>query len=268
MGRIITLTTDFGLADEFVGVMKGVILAVEPTALLVDLSHQIIAHDIRQAAFLLAGAWRFFPSGTIHLAVVDPGVGTARRLVLLETGGQFFLAPDNGLLSLVLGAGLLTRAWLVANSDLFPGPVSTTFQGRDILAPVAARLAAGLNPELVGPALEVVELVHLTDLEPLVNYQAGTISGQVEQIDRFGNLVTNISPALLRELFGIGLDGLVISCGQGTIRGLVGTYSDVEVGSVAAVRGGRGFLELVVNQGRAADYFQVGKGEPVVVRVN
>ncbi|NTV12719.1 MAG: SAM-dependent chlorinase/fluorinase [Desulfobulbaceae bacterium] len=267
MGRIITLTTDFGLADEFVGVIKGVILAREPTARLVDLSHQIVAHDIRQAAFLLAAAWGFFPGGTIHLAVVDPGVGSARRLVLVETGGQFFLAPDNGLLSLVLGPGVLARAWRVDNRDLFPGPVAATFHGRDILAPVAARLAAGLNPELVGPALAVAELIRLPDLEPLVDRPAGTVAGRIEQVDRFGNLVTNIRSTLLPEVFGAGRGGLLICCGAGEVRGLVATYADVAVGGAAAVSGGRGFLELVVNQGRAADYFRAGTGASVLVRI-
>lgn len=268
MARIITLTTDFGLADEFVGVLKGVILSRESAVQLVDLSHQVASQDIRQAAFLLAASWRFFPAGTIHLAVVDPGVGSARSLVVLETGGQFFLAPDNGLLSLVVAEGLPSRAWRIANGDLFPGPIAATFHGRDILAPVAARLAAGLDPEQVGPPVAVSALVRLADLEPLVDHRTRTISGRVEQVDAFGNLVTNIKTVLLREVYGPGQVQVLARCGQGEAGGLATTYSELAIGAAAVLGGGRGFLELVVNQGRASDYFQASKGESVSVRGN
>lgn len=266
MGIIVTLTTDFGLADEFVGVLKGVILARTPSARLVDLSHQIGAHDVRQAAFLLAAAWGYFPAGTIHLAVVDPGVGSARRLLLVETGSQLFLAPDNGLLSLVLDAGPPTRAWRIGNAEHLSGPIAATFHGRDILAPVAARLAAGLDPERVGPAVPVAELLRLPDLEPRLDRQAGTLTGRVEQVDRFGNLVTNIRLALVRELFGPGLGELRLGCGRGEVRGLVATFSEVEIGRAAVLGGSRGYLELVVNQGRASEFFAAGQGTAVVVR--
>jgi len=268
MGRIVTLTTDFGLADEFVGVLKGVILTLAPSALLVDLSHEITAHDIRQAAFMLAASWGYFPVGSIHLAVVDPGVGSARSLVLVETADHLFLAPDNGLLSLVLAMALPARAWRVENAVLFHGPISATFHGRDILAPVAARLVAGMDPGLVGPPLAVRELVLLPDLEPLFDAQSRIITGRVEQVDRFGNLVTNIRTSLLRDVFGEDFKGLEIDCGRGKVRGLSDTFSAVAVGEAAAVSGGRGCLELVVNQGRAADYFLVGQGGLVLVRGN
>ena len=145
MDRIITLTTDFGLADEFVGVMKGVILGLAPRVRIVDLSHQIAAHDVRQAAFLLASAQGFFPAGTVHVAVVDPGVGSSRRLILLEAGGRLYLAPDNGLLSLIVLEVACSGAWQVENRELFLAEVGSTFHGRDILAPVAAR-GAGARP--------------------------------------------------------------------------------------------------------------------------
>jgi len=267
MGRIVTLTTDFGLADEFVGVMKGVILGVAPSARIVDLTHQVAPHDVRQAAFLLAAAWPFFPAGTVHLAVVDPGVGSARRLVALEAAGQLFLAPDNGLLSLVLAANPRARAWRIDNRELYPGRVGATFHGRDILAPVAARLAGGVDPDQVGPALAVADLLRLPDLEPSVDGASGRITGRVEQVDRFGNLVTNIGADLLRELGGDGgRAGLRIQCGGREVRGLAGTFSDLPAGVPLALIGSRGCLELAVNQGRAEEVLAAGVGYQVTVK--
>lgn len=265
MPRIITLTTDFGLADEFVGVVKGVILGLTPAARIVDLSHQIGAHDIRQAAFLLGSAWRYFPAGTVHVAVVDPGVGSARRIVLVEAGGQLFLAPDNGLLSLVLLEADSVRAWQVENRELFLAEVSATFHGRDIFAPVAARLAAGLEPGGVGAPLVPADLLHLVDLLPKVERRRGRIDGRVEQVDRFGNLVTNIPGRLLAEVSGPGGKRLKFSCGDREIRGLSATYSAVASGELAAVVGGRGYLELVVSQGRADARLDGRVGVPVTV---
>lgn len=265
MGRIVTLTTDFGLADEFVGIMKGVILGLEPAARVVDLSHQIVSHEVRQAAFLLGSAYRFFPAGTVHLAVVDPGVGSLRRIVLIEAGDQLFLAPDNGLLSLVMLEDDSVRAWQVENRELFLAEVSATFHGRDILAPVAARLAGGLEPGKVGAPLAPGDLVRLADLLPEVDRGLGRIVGRVEQVDRFGNLVTNIPGRLLAEVYGPELKRLTISCGGLTVSNLSNTFSGVSAGEVAAVIGGRGYLELAVNLGRA-DVLMGGRvGVPVMV---
>lgn len=265
MGRIITLTSDFGSADEFVGVMKGVILGLAPAVEIVDLSHQIAAHDVRQGAFLLGSACRFFPSGTVHVAVVDPGVGSPRRIVLVEAGGQFFLAPDNGLLSLVLGDDGAGRAWQVDNRELFLAEVSATFHGRDIFAPVAARLAGGLEPGRVGGQLAPTDLVRLADLLPRVDRRLGRITGRVEQVDRFGNLVTNISGCLLAEVYGPELARLKVGCGGREVRGLSATFSGVAPGEMAAVVGGRGYLELVVNLGRADVQLDGRVGIPVMV---
>ena len=265
MGRIVTLTTDFGLADEFVGIMKGVILGLEPAARVVDLSHQIVSHDVRQAAFLLGSAYRFFPAGTVHLAVVDPGVGSLRRIVLIEAGGQLFLAPDNGLLSLVMLEADSVRAWQVENRELFLAEVSATFHGRDILAPVEAHLARGVGPGKVGGPLAPGDLVRLADLLPEVDRGLGRIVGRVEQVDRFGNLVTNIPGRLLVEVYGPELKWPTISCGGLEVRGLSTTFSGVAAGEVAAVVGSRGYLELAVNLGRA-DLLAGGRvGVPVSV---
>ncbi len=266
MGRIITLTSDFGLEDEYVGVIKGVILSREPTAVIVDLSHRIAAHDVRQAAFLLNGAWSFFPAGTIHVAVVDPGVGSTRRVILLEAGGQYFLAPDNGLLTLVKTGSEQPRAWLVNRPSLFMKRVSMTFHGRDIFAPVAASLASGLTPDQVGPSLEVDELIALTDLEPRVAPESGGLTGQVVQVDRFGNLITNIGREQVRAVFGGGSpDRLRIGCGKTIIAGLSETYSSQPVGAPVALFGSRDTLELAINQGRAEEVLQVGVGAEIRV---
>lgn len=266
MDRIITLTTDFGLADEFVGVVKGIIMGLTPAARIVDLSHQIGAHDIRQAAFLLDSAWRFFPAGTVHVAVVDPGVGSTRSIVLVEASGQLFLAPDNGLLSLVMLEGDSARAWRVDNQELFLPEVSATFHGRDIFAPVAARLAGGLKPERVGAPLVPADLHQLADLLPMIDRQLGRIVGRVEQVDRFGNLVTNISSRLLAEVCSAECKRLIkFSCGNREIRGLSTTFSRVAPGEAAAVVGSRGYLELVVNMGRADVQFNGMAGVPVTV---
>ena len=264
MGRIITLTSDFGLEDEYVGVMKGVILSREPTAVLVDLSHRIAAHDVRQGAFLLGGAWRFFPGGTIHLAVVDPGVGTARRLILLAAEGHFFLAPDNGLLSLVKAGCQGPRAWLVKRATLFRERVSTTFHGRDILAPVAASLAGGLEPDQVGPPLEVGELLTLPDLEARPG--PGQLSGRVVQVDRFGNLISNIGLAQVRAIFAdVPPERLRVACGGVVISGLAETYGNRPDGAPLALIGSRSTLEVAVNQGRAAEELGVGVGDEIVL---
>lgn len=267
MGRIVTLTSDFGLADEFVGVMKGVILGREPAAVIVDLSHMIEPRAILQAAHLLQAAWSFFPAGTIHAAVVDPGVGSDRRVVLLQAGGHYFLAPDNGLLSLVMAGCDSPRCWQVNRRSLFLDRVGTTFHGRDIFAPVAASLAGGLAPDLVGPRLPVGDLVVLTDLLPHGGAEPGSLWGRVVQVDRFGNLITNIGRQFLRKFFGDGdRRHLEISCGPVLVHGLSETYSAQPAGVLLALIGSRDTLELAVNQGRAADLLGVGIGAEVQVR--
>jgi len=266
MVRIVTLTSDFGLEDEYVGVMKGVILSRAPAAAIVDLCHGIAAHDLTQAAFMLNGAWRYFPAGTIHVVVVDPGVGSERRVVLLEAGGQFFLAPDNGLLTLVRAGNDVGRAWKVDRASLFLKRVGMTFHGRDIFAPVAGSLASGLAPEQVGPRLEVDELIGLPGLEPRLDRDVGQLIGMVVRVDRFGNLLSNIGIGLLREVFGdVSPDRLRIGCGTRVIDGLSETYSNLPIGVPLALIGSRDTLELAVNQGRAAVSFKAGVGSEIRV---
>jgi len=268
MKQIITLTTDFGLQDEYVGVMKGVILARAPAALLVDLCHAVPRQDIRQAAYRLRAALPYFPPGTIHVAVVDPGVGTGRRLLLVQARQQLFLAPDNGLLSFLFPEAGCGPARAVTCEALFLQPVSATFHGRDILAPVAAALATGLAPDAVGPLVAPDDLVALAWPGAEVEARQGLIRGVVTGVDGFGNLLTSIHrrdlPAPRTEADWPGLRVTVLDT---EIRGLRQTYGDGEVGRLLALFGSGGFLEVAVNQGSAAARLGVGPGTAVEVFV-
>ncbi|MEJ2033483.1 MAG: SAM-dependent chlorinase/fluorinase [Deltaproteobacteria bacterium] len=262
-----TNTTDFGLADEYVGVMKGVILSRLPTARIVDLTHQIPPQDLRRTAYLIEAARPYFPAGTLHVLVVDPGVGTSRRLILVAAAGQLFLAPDNGILTLPIRAGFET-AYEVECCELFLEPGSTTFHGRDILAPVAAELAKGLAPAAVGRPLSREELVSLP-LASVVIDPAGTgVAGEVVSIDHFGNLLTNIPCDALRQAGGPPpFSEIVIRIGETMIAGVASSYGTVAPGELLALFGSRGLLEISVNQGSAARELVVGPGEPVSVLI-
>src|ERR1051326_1351149 len=189
---IITLLTDFGSHDYFVGAMKGVILSINPAAHLIDITHEIPPQDIHNAAFNLLAAYKDFPANTIHLAVVDPGVGSVRRPVLIECGNQFFVGPDNGIFSWVCQREGHYRAIHLTNEKFFRHPVSATFHGRDIFAPVAAALSTGVPAEAFGPAID--NLIHLESLAPAV-ISNGAIDGRIIHIDRFGNCITNLTGA-------------------------------------------------------------------------
>ena len=190
---VITLLTDFGTDSPYVAMMKGVIFSINPHVTIVDITHAIPPQDIRSAAFVLNEVCRRFPSGTVHLAVVDPGVGTDRDLVYLEIGQQRFVGPDNGLFSRVARDRVITRIHVLAERDYWLPEISATFHGRDIMAPVAARLSLGLDPVLVGPRLE-----RLVDLAwPQAQVGARQIVGEIQAVDSFGNLITNITSAQL-----------------------------------------------------------------------
>ncbi|MDH4322247.1 MAG: SAM-dependent chlorinase/fluorinase [Desulfobulbaceae bacterium] len=266
MSGLVVLTTDFGLHDEYVGVMKGVIAGLAPVTQVIDLSHGIEPHNIAQAAHLLDSSCRFFPDQTIHVVVVDPGVGSERRLILVGARRQLFLAPDNGVLSLLLGNEDFTFARAVVNDALFIKPVSRTFHGRDILAPVAAQLAAGLDATAVGPELARHELTELP-LRPLLAADGQGMDGMVVQVDRFGNLITNIPRAAAQGL-GCGTTGIAVSITVGgkTIAGLAACYSEVQTGELLALFGSRDYLEIAINQGNAAKYLGVSAGEIVQLR--
>lgn len=259
---IITLTTDFGEADHYVSCMKGVLLQMVPTAQIVDITHTIPPHDVVRGAFILRQVFDYYPEGTVHVAVVDPGVGTTRRLIAASYEGQIILAPDNGLISLVHRDFALDELRAITNSRLFRQEISSTFHGRDVLAPVAGHLARGLAFVNVGPLIEQLEILNLDPASPLPN---GGIEGQVLYVDHFGNLITNISED---ELAGTvrGQPDLNVYVGPLRVGPLRSTYSDVSAGEIIALIGSTGMLEVAINQGNAASQLRATPGTTVVVR--
>lgn len=249
---MIALLTDFGHADPFVGVMKGVILSIHPRASIVDLSHGVPAHDVRAAAHALGQGVAFFPRGTIFVAVVDPGVGSGRDILAVRTDRHTFLAPDNGLLD-----GLPAReVRRVACERLFLKPVSHTFHGRDIFAPVAAHLSRGMALSKVGPRLKALP-ARLGD--PRLARRGGAVVGEVVHVDRFGNLVTNIPAA---DVAG----PVRIRVGRRPVAGMVDSYAEGRPGRAVGIVGSGGTLEIAVGRGRADRLLAAGVGDPVEVR--
>jgi S-adenosyl-L-methionine hydrolase (adenosine-forming) len=253
---IVTLMTDFGTRDGYVGAMKGVILAGCPEATIVDLTHEVPAHDIAAAAFALAQAAPNFPDGTIHVAVVDPGVGGKRHGVVVPGPGarQTFVGPDNGVFSLVAPAA--KTGWEIAAAGFRRQTVSATFHGRDVFAPAAARLAAGARPEEAGPP---VKLEGTLGPRPILFSHGGTqVTGHVIHVDRFGNLVTNIPAAALPA-------DPVVRIGSVEIRRISITYEEVPRGQTLAYVGSSDCLEVGVRDGSAMDVLAQGRGAAVVV---
>jgi S-adenosylmethionine hydrolase len=254
--RIISLLTDFGTQDAFVGIMKGVILSINSSVSLVDLSHAVPPQDILVGALILRSAMAFFPPGTIHVAVVDPGVGSARRALLVETRTAFFIGPDNGLLSLAAPAETIVRRIHLTNEEYWLSPRSATFHGRDVFAPVAAHLALGVAADCFGTP--VSDIAHLS--LPAVEYREDSLKGRVIYIDHFGNLVTNISEA---DLCPFSKQNLLVSIGAVRIYGIVGSYADVAVGRPAALLNSWGMLEIAVRHGSAAQQLEISLECPV-----
>ena len=261
---IITLTTDFGLEDEYVGVTKGVILGLAPQVRIIDLCHTIRPQDIRQASFLLQAAAPYFPKGTIHLAVVDPGVGTPRPLLAVRAMGQIFLGPDNGILTPLLQDPLWEEAIFIDCPHLYRRPLSTTFHGRDILAPVAAALANGTGLARLGPLALKENLIKLASPTLQIDRIHGNIAGSVIHIDHFGNLTTNIHQ---RDLAGLAADpaSIQIFHKQQQVTGLASAYASLPEGRVLALIGSRGYLELAVSNGNAARMLGAEVDDPVRV---
>jgi hypothetical protein len=263
---LVALLTDFGTQDIYVGVMKAVVLATCPEATLVDLTHEIAPQDIAQAAFCLAAAHTVFPSGSVFVAIVDPGVGSARRGLAIEADGWRFVGPDNGLFTLVLEQYPRARVHVLRNRALFRPHVSATFHGRDVFAPVAAQLACGLPLAEVGPEIDDavrLELGRARALDP------DTWEAPVVHVDRFGNATTAFDAALLDVLLARveGASGAlsVEVCGQ--VVPLVRTYTDVPPGAACALLGSAARLELAVREGHAARHLGLGVGTLVRLRV-
>lgn len=250
---LIALLTDFGTRDAFVGIMKGVILGINPEVHIVDLSHEIPPQDILAGALVLRSAVPFFPPGTIYVAVVDPGVGSERRAILIETQRAFFIGPDNGLLSIAARQETTKRTVHLVNPAYFLAPLSQTFHGRDVFAPVAAHLSRGVAISQFGPVIPEMERIPLPTVE---RWESG-MAGRVIYIDHFGNVVTNISEADLRPF---SKEQLFISMGPMHISGIVDTYTAVEVGAPAALINSWGMLEIAVRNGSAARQFGIAVG--------
>ena len=256
---IITLLTDFGTKDHYVASMKGVILGINPQCLLIDITHQVNPHDIQEGAFLLANAYSYFPKGTIHLSVVDPGVGGIRKPILLVTRHYFFVGPDNGLFALVAQRDRVKQVMVLAEQKYFLHKVSMTFHGRDIFAPVAAHLSLGVKPNAFG--YEIDSLEELGFEKPIA--KDGRLLGEVLHIDNFGNLVSNIDEEkLFRFIQG---QPFVIRIGGKTIHGLKKGYWEGRKGEPIALFGGGGFLEISIREGNAQKTLKVKKGDPIWV---
>ena len=246
--RIITLTTDFGTSDAYVGIMKGVILGINPDVQVVDLTHAIPPQDIHDAALSIHSAHRYFPAGTIHTIVVDPGVGSDRRAVACQTDRAFFVCPDNGILTYLLheienADGQSINAVAIQNKAYYLPEVSNTFHGRDVFAPVAAHLSLGVPLANIGPPVE--DLVQLPI--PIHQVSGNTIIGQIVKIDRFGNAITNISESVLA---GIG-STYEIRVGSTRLMRLNRAYAESGIGKPLAIIGSFGLLEIAINGGSA-----------------
>jgi len=266
MAGIICLTTDFGLEEEYVGVMKGVIYTIAPHTRFVDLTHNIPRHDIRQAAYIIKSAGDYFPPGTIHLAIVDPGVGSDRAIILVCTEKHMYLAPDNGLLTLIMKEKAPVAIYKVTNKELFLKPVSTTFHGRDIMAPVAARLASGLSPSDVGPTCGIEDTVIMRMPRMVISEDGKLLTGSILHVDHFGNLMSNVSAADLLAFLNAGEDmKMKILLNDRTFTGLHATYNNVPSGSPVAVIGSRNYLEISCNMASAAEYFAASPGDEIKI---
>jgi S-adenosylmethionine hydrolase len=259
---LITLTTDFGVCDSYVAQMKGVILEVNPDVQIVDVTHAIPPQDVVRAAAVIAEIAGVFPSGTIHVAVIDPGVGSERTLLAAEAAGQRFLAPDNGLLTPLFRRFPPARIHRLADDRFWRRPVSATFHGRDILAPVAAHWSCGADLTRFGPPVDLATLVTLSVEEP--RRVGSTLIGRVELADAFGNLITNIREP---DLPAGDRNSLAISIGGERITGVHRTYSDRPFQAVVALIGSSGRLEIAVNGGNAAGKLNLGRGAEVHVEL-
>jgi S-adenosylmethionine hydrolase len=259
MRPLITLTTDFGEGSSYVAQMKGVILSLCPEAEIIDISHAIRPQDVRQGAIVLADATPRFPAGTIHVAVVDPGVGTSRRILYTEIGPQRYIAPDNGLLSRMTTRAHTSRWLSIENAQHWLSGRSHTFHGRDIMAPVAARLASGLDPAELGPSYESPISMDW----PAARQANGQVQGEVLIVDSFGNAITNIEQADLSTFDEP--TSLLVRCGGRQIRGIVRTYGAAMTGEVVALFDSQGRLEIAVVGGNAARELRLTPGQTVMV---
>lgn len=262
---VISLTTDFGLADHFVGVMKGVMLGINPEVELVDVSHSISAFDVTDGALTLAQSYAYFPPGTVHLVVVDPGVGGARRPILATTAHYQFVAPDNGVLSLIYERESGVEVRHLTIDRYWRTPVSNTFHGRDIFAPVAAWLTRGVEPARFGNRIDDYVTLALPKPERRQQGNRTAVTATVLKVDRFGNLLTNLTPASLPELFSPSPPPFKAVVNQHEIKRLYRSFAEGHSSEPFAILGSSGFLEIGMNRWSAAEALDATRGTAVTV---
>lgn len=256
MNRIVTLTTDFGLKDPYAGAMKGAMLSIARDVTIVDITHLVNPGNILEGAFILLEACRHFPGGTVHVGVVDPGVGGERKPILVEAGDYLFVGPDNGLFSLAARVLGMKRAIELTEKRFFLPEISSTFHGRDIFGPVAAHLATGTAPDAFGTELGSLDI-------PRPAIEENGVSGEVIYVDSFGNLITNIRKQDIDPLSGPGCEVLINGA---SLKGVRKTYGMAATGVALALMGSSGYLEVAVNSGSATGALKAGVGEKVKVR--
>lgn len=257
---IITLTTDFGVSSPYVAAMKGAVLSINPSAILVDVTHTVSPQDIAAGAQVLGDVALEFPEQTIHVAVIDPGVGTRRDIVYAEIAGRRFICPDNGLLTRLAERHPPTKIVRIVEKQYFRHPVSSTFHGRDIMAPVAAHLSKGLAPECLGPPLAELKLLQLPGAECMAN----KIEGEVVAVDSFGNLITNITRAMLADVPTD--ESVTVHCDEHETLGIFATYAEQPPMTLVAVIGSNDSLEIAIVGDSAKIMLGVDVGAPVEVR--
>ncbi len=262
MQRLVTLTTDFGLNDPFVGTMRGVITKINPEAHIIDICNNVQSFDILDGALTIAQAYSYFAPNSIHVVVVDPGVGTNRRPILVQTEKHFFIAPDNGVLSLVYEKEERINVRHITAEHYFLQPVSATFQGRDVFAAIAGWLSKGVEPAKFGE--EITDFVRFSTPRPKV-LSANQLRGVVLKVDKFGNLITNISATDVPKLFGDTPPEFKLNVGRAEVTKLKNTFAEGASGEVFAVIGSMGFLEVVANRAAASTAAQAGKGSEVLI---
>lgn len=256
---LITLLTDFGERDCFVASMKGVILSINSSASIIDLSHQIASHQIQEAGFFLKSCYRYFPVGTIHVAVVDPGVGTERRALLVSAAGSFFVGPDNGLFTEVLEQEAEAKVWQINSPQYRLETVGSTFDGRDVFAPAAAWLSKGVPPGFFGPVVH--DPIRRSVAIPV--WHEDVLIGKIVSVDRFGNLISNVTERQIREFRGAMEQSVEIHIAMHVLNDLVGSYSQGSRQTPSALINSSGNLEIFLQEESAAQSLQVGVGEEV-----
>ena len=258
---IVTLTTDFGINDHFVGSVKGVILDIVPEAAIVDISHAVQAYDVLDGALAISQAYSYFPTGTVHMVVVDPGVGTNRRPIIASSDGYHFVAPDNGVLSMVYAKEERIHVRHVTSDHYFRQPVSNTFHGRDVFAPIAAYLAKMVDSHKFGDEIEDYVRFAAPRPKPVAENRLRAV---VLKVDRFGNMITNVTPEDAPSLFA-GKGGFKIVVGSKEISEIRTAYAEGAPGEVFGILGSMGYLEIVANRAAAAQLTGAGKGAEVSI---